>query len=142
MLVDDAVYRHFLVRYRGESLQVEGESGTFADLDGEPVDESFIGRKWLVRPLITTTNPGGFMTHFNIDHRTERVDRIFVGLDHRFDVATIRTESGLRIDVFPRTGGELWDDPFASFEVDETEIIDLEQEMEASHDQLHRAYLP
>jgi hypothetical protein len=48
MLVDDALFRHFLAQYRGESTQVEGDSGTFADLDDEPVAESFIGRKWLV----------------------------------------------------------------------------------------------
>jgi hypothetical protein len=48
MLVDLALYDHFLAKYRGERLQVEGDCGTFADLDGEPMDETFIGRKWLI----------------------------------------------------------------------------------------------
>jgi hypothetical protein len=48
MPVDRALYYHFLAQYRGQSVQVEGEAGSFADLDGERVDESFIGRKWLV----------------------------------------------------------------------------------------------
>jgi len=48
MPVDDALYHHFLAQYRGQSIHAEGEAGTFADLDGELVDESFIGRKWIV----------------------------------------------------------------------------------------------
>ncbi len=43
MLVDQALFDRFLAERRGESA-VEG----FADLDDEPVDSSFIGRKWLV----------------------------------------------------------------------------------------------
>jgi len=48
MLVDQALFDHFLAGHLGESIEIEGSSGTFADLDNEAVDASFIGRKWLV----------------------------------------------------------------------------------------------
>jgi len=70
------------------------------------------------------------MTAFNIDLVTEQPDRIFVEVDRRFDVAIERTETGLSIRVYPRTAGELWDNPFATFEVDEAEIAELEKELE------------
>jgi hypothetical protein len=71
------------------------------------------------------------MTAFNIDLNTEQPDRIFVEVDRRFDVAIERTETGLHLRVYPRTDGDLWCDPFTSFEVDESEIIALEQELGA-----------
>jgi len=43
MVVDRALYDGFLAGYHGESDRSE-----FADLDNESVDETFIGRKWLV----------------------------------------------------------------------------------------------
>ena len=50
------------------------------------------------------------MTHFNIDQITELPDRIYVEVDHRLNVAIIRTETGLELRVYPRTGAaELWD---------------------------------
>jgi hypothetical protein len=70
------------------------------------------------------------MTHFNIDFKTERPDRIFVEVDRRFDVAIVRTENGLNLQIFPRTDGELWVDPFTTFQVDEAEITVLEAAME------------
>jgi hypothetical protein len=48
MLVDHALYQNLLGQYCGKRSQFEGDSCTFTDLDGETVDESFIGRKWLV----------------------------------------------------------------------------------------------
>lgn len=45
MLVDDALYERFLKEIRGLEYADEPR---FADLDGDAVDESFIGRKWLV----------------------------------------------------------------------------------------------
>ena len=69
------------------------------------------------------------MTQFNIDLNSSRPDRVFVEVDRRFDVAIIRTDTGLTLKVFPRTDGELWDEPFTTFEVDETEIVTLEDEM-------------
>jgi hypothetical protein len=69
------------------------------------------------------------MTAFNIDLLTEQPDRIFVEVDRRFDVAIIRTETGLAIRIYPRTDGELWCDPFTTFEVDEAEIIEREKEI-------------
>ena len=49
MIVDQALYDHFLKQYRGEEFRREStDRGTFADLDHEEVSESFIGRKWLV----------------------------------------------------------------------------------------------
>jgi hypothetical protein len=70
------------------------------------------------------------MTHFIIDLKTARPDRVFVEVDCRFDVAIIRTETGLELQVYPRTDGELWCDPFTTFAVDEAEVIALEQRME------------
>ena len=37
-------------------------------------------------------------------------------------MAVIRSEDGLRINVFPITDGEIWDDPCERFVVDEDEI--------------------
>ncbi|MFL5285235.1 MAG: hypothetical protein ACJ8AW_30730 [Rhodopila sp.] len=70
------------------------------------------------------------MTAFSIDHNTDRPDRIFVEVDRSIDVAIIRTEAGLSIRVYPRTDGELWDDPFDTFEVDEAEILELEKDLQ------------
>jgi hypothetical protein len=42
MPVDQALYDHFLAQDLGKFCE------TFADLDDEPADETFIGRKWLV----------------------------------------------------------------------------------------------
>ena len=70
------------------------------------------------------------MTAFNIDLVTEQPDRIFVEVDRRFDVAIERTETGLSIRVYPRTDGELWDNPFVTFDVDEGQVIELEKELQ------------
>ena len=72
------------------------------------------------------------MTSFNIDLNTTRPDRVFVEVDRRFDVAIKRTETGLSLLVFPRKDGELWCDPFATFEVDEAEIVALGKEMHSA----------
>ena len=69
------------------------------------------------------------MTAFNIDLNTEQPERIYVEVDRRFDVAIERTETGLALRVYPRTEGELWDDPFITFDVDEAEVIALENEI-------------
>ncbi len=69
------------------------------------------------------------MTRFNIEHISELPDRIYVELDRRFNVALIRTETGLDIRVYPRSGDELWHTPFDIFTVNEQEIIVLEGEM-------------
>jgi hypothetical protein len=69
------------------------------------------------------------MTKFSTQHNTEMPDRVCVVIDDRLDVTLIRTEDGLRIEVYPITGGEVWDDPFDRFAVDEDEIRGLEQEM-------------
>ena len=69
------------------------------------------------------------MTAFNIDLITEQPDQIYVEIGRRFNVAIERTETGLSLRVYPRTNGELWDEPFDRFEVNESEIEQLEQEM-------------
>jgi hypothetical protein len=71
------------------------------------------------------------MTAFNIEFITEQPDCVFVEVARRFNVVIERTETGLSFRVYPRTGGELWDDPFDTFEIDESEIVALEQELEA-----------
>ena len=68
------------------------------------------------------------MTAFNIDLITEQPDHLYVEIERRFNVAIERTETGLSIRVYPRTNGELWDNPFTTFEVDEAEILELEKE--------------
>jgi hypothetical protein len=66
------------------------------------------------------------MTRFNIEQVTDWPDRIYVEVDHRFNVALVRTGVGLELRVYPRSDGELWDAPFTTFVVDEGEIIALE----------------
>jgi len=61
---------------------------------------------------------------------TEQPDRLYVDIDHRFNIVIERTEDGLALHIYPRTNGELWDAPFTIFEVDDTEIVALEHEME------------
>jgi hypothetical protein len=49
MPVDQFLYDHFLKPYAGTDSQIGDDTlANFADLDGDEVDESFIGRKWLV----------------------------------------------------------------------------------------------
>ena len=49
MLVDQALYSRFLKPMAGKSACLDAASPhDFADLDDEPVDETFIGRKWLI----------------------------------------------------------------------------------------------
>ncbi len=49
MVVDQALFDHFLAHYRDEPFRLErGDHCKFADLENESVDETFIGRKWLV----------------------------------------------------------------------------------------------
>ena len=48
MLVNRRLYDHFLKPNRGKDIRRENAGTPFADLDHEAVDESFIGRKWLV----------------------------------------------------------------------------------------------
>jgi hypothetical protein len=49
MIVDHLLYDHFLKPHAGSEKNIGGDDPTdFADLDGDEVDESFIGRKWLV----------------------------------------------------------------------------------------------
>jgi hypothetical protein len=69
------------------------------------------------------------MTHFSIEQMAEQPDRIFVEVDRRFDIAIIRTETGLEFLVYPRTQGELWDMPFTAFTVNEAEVVALEAEL-------------
>jgi hypothetical protein len=69
------------------------------------------------------------MTVFNIELITERPDVVYVDIARRFNVAIERTETGLSLRVYPRTDGDLWDNPFTTFEVDEDEIRELEREL-------------
>ena len=69
------------------------------------------------------------MTKFNIQHVTDRPDRVFVAIDDRLDVAIIRTADGLKVEVYPIADGEIWVDPYDRFEVDEGQIRELEREL-------------
>jgi len=70
------------------------------------------------------------MTHYRTEQITDQPDRIYVEIDHRFNIVLERTGDGLDLHVYPLTNGEIWDCPFTTFEVDESEILALEQEME------------
>jgi hypothetical protein len=69
------------------------------------------------------------MTKFHTQHNTEMPDRVCVVINDRLDVTLIRTDDGLKIEVYPLTGGQVWDDPFGRFYVDEEEIRELEREL-------------
>ncbi|WP_437186700.1 hypothetical protein SH668x_000049 [Planctomicrobium sp. SH668] len=66
------------------------------------------------------------MTSFNIEINKDIPDHIFVEVDRRFDVAIERTPVGLSFRIYPRTGGELWGEPFTTFEVLEADVLALE----------------
>jgi hypothetical protein len=78
-------------------------------------------------PFTFADNPR--IMKFSLRHDAGLPDHVFLTLDDRFDVALIRTPAGLRIEVFPITGGEPWMDPCDRFEVDEAEIRELEREL-------------
>ncbi len=69
------------------------------------------------------------MTAYNIEVITEQPDRIYVDVARRYNVVIIHSETGLELRVYPRTDGELWDAPFATFKVDEPEVAALEADM-------------
>ncbi len=69
------------------------------------------------------------MTSFNIEINDQIPNHIYVEIDRRFDVVIERTAEGLSFRIYPRTDGDLWGEPFTTFEVNESEIRDLEDEM-------------
>ena len=69
------------------------------------------------------------MTRFNIEQITDQDNHIHVEVDHRFNIAIERTEAGLELRIYPRTEGQLWDAPFTTFTVDESEIVELEADL-------------
>jgi len=69
------------------------------------------------------------MTSFNIEINKDIPGHIFVEVDRRFDVAIERTPEGLSFRIYPRTEGELWSEPFTTFEVLECEVAELEAEL-------------
>lgn len=71
------------------------------------------------------------ITTISTELLTSQPDRLYVEIDHRFNIVIEGTEGGLALHVYPLTQGEMWDAPFTTFEVDEAEIVALEQEMEA-----------
>jgi hypothetical protein len=71
------------------------------------------------------------MTAFSIDVHTDLADRTFIEVDRRFNVVIERTETGIELRVYPRTADELWDFPFATFEIVESEIAVLESEIQS-----------
>jgi hypothetical protein len=79
-------------------------------------------------PLTFAENP--CIAKFAARHDAVLPDHVFVTLDDRFDIALIRTCDGLKIEVYPITGGQVWDDPCDRFEVDEDEIRKLEREID------------
>jgi hypothetical protein len=61
-------------------------------------------------------------------------DRAAVEIDNRFRVAIRRNapppmaSAQLLLDVYPILDGEIWDEPYQVFAVDEARIIELENE--------------
>ena len=78
-------------------------------------------------PFTFAENP--LIARSRVRHDAFLPGHVFLTLDDRFDVVLIRTGDGLEIEVYPITGGEVWDNPFTTFEVDESEIRELEREM-------------
>jgi hypothetical protein len=72
------------------------------------------------------------MTRFNIEQITEQPDTIYVEIDRRFNVAIVQTDAGLELRVYPLTDGAIWDYPYATFTVNETEMAELEADLLAS----------
>lgn len=56
-------------------------------------------------------------------------DRVSLAVGGRFHVTMLRTAHGLSLEVYPITNGEVWDAPFERFEIDESEIRELEKEL-------------
>jgi hypothetical protein len=71
------------------------------------------------------------MTAFQIDVTTEHT---FVEIDNRFRVKMRRNapppmaSAQLVLEVYPILDGEMWDEPYDVFAVDEARIIELENE--------------
>jgi hypothetical protein len=72
------------------------------------------------------------MIAFEFEYYPEQPDRIFLEVNRRYNIVIEQTEMGLSFRVYPRTDGQLWDYPFATFEVQETEVVTLERDMEAN----------
>lgn len=72
------------------------------------------------------------MIAFEFEYDAEQPDRIFLEINRRYNIAIEQTETGLSLRIYPRTDGQLWDYPFATFDVEETEVVALEREMEAN----------
>jgi hypothetical protein len=78
-------------------------------------------------PFTFAENPR--IAKFSARHDVRLPDHVFITLDDRFEIALIRTGDGLTIEVYPITGGEVWDNPCDRFDVDEEAIRELEREM-------------
>jgi hypothetical protein len=69
------------------------------------------------------------MTIFEFRIDAHLPGRAFVKADERFEIAIERVPEGLEIRVYPVTDGEIWDDPYDTFTVDESAVEALEQAM-------------
>ncbi|MGA2257613.1 MAG: hypothetical protein ABSG53_23370 [Thermoguttaceae bacterium] len=68
-------------------------------------------------------------------HTAIGIYRAFITVDNRFRVEVRRSvlppmdSDHLILKVYPITDGEIWDEPYAVFAVDEARVIELENEM-------------
>jgi len=68
-------------------------------------------------------------------HKDDGSRRAMIWIGNRFHIDIRRnppppmSSAQLVIRVYPITDGEIWDEPYAVFVVDEARIIELEQEM-------------
>ena len=71
------------------------------------------------------------MTEFHADIG---IYRAFISVDNRFKVEIRRdapppmASAQLVLKVYPVTGGEIWDEPYEVFAVDEGRVIELENQ--------------
>jgi hypothetical protein len=72
------------------------------------------------------------MTLFNLKMLSGLSDRLLVEIDSRFIVVITRQCDGLSIRVYPKTNGQVWDEPFDFLDVDEEEIRKHEAAMSTS----------
>ena len=65
----------------------------------------------------------------SIFHKDDGSRRAMLWIDKRFQIDIRRFEGYLTLRIYPVTDGEIWDSPYDTFVVDESEVAALEQEM-------------
>lgn len=69
------------------------------------------------------------MISFKVEHGPHLPNEVLLELAGRLVLAVEQTACGVTIRVYPRTEGKLWDAPFETHVIDESEIAELEREL-------------